>query len=62
MAPDDQVEEVRDERLGNVVGGTPLGTILIQHGLTGGSRQAEKTLDILQKRQNYTWVRIEETE
>jgi hypothetical protein len=34
MAPDDQVEEVRDEGLGNVVGGTPLGTILIQHGLT----------------------------
>ncbi len=28
MAPDDQVEEVRDEGLGNVVGGTPLGTIL----------------------------------
>ena len=28
MAPDDQVEEVRDEGLGNVVGGTTLGTIL----------------------------------
>jgi hypothetical protein len=28
MAPDDQVEEVRDEGLGDVVGGTPLGTIL----------------------------------
>ncbi len=28
MAPDDQVEEVRDEGLGNVVGGTPLGTVL----------------------------------
>ncbi len=28
MAPDDKVEEVRNEGLGNVVGGTPLGTIL----------------------------------
>ena len=31
MAPDDQVEEIRDERLWDETGGTALGSILMKH-------------------------------
>ena len=31
MAPDDQVEEIRDKRLWDETGGTALGSILVKH-------------------------------